>query len=165
MADAPKNEATSSSWGAFEIGIAVLIIVALLSRNTVSENTKTSEVQTADLAIDTTEDYTCGLQVTSPARNAEVGSTFTLRGVTEGCYWDIKEGVVLSYQVIDAQGTPVSDFKIVRQTFDVFPYIFEENVVFTTTPKTKSGFIVLLAPHPTTDNQTVSVRIPIRFKK
>lgn len=164
MPDAPKTE-SSSSWGAFEIGIVVLIVVALLSRNTISENTKTSEGQTPDSVIGTTEDYSCGLQVTSPARNARISNSFTLRGITEGCYWNTKEGVVLSYQVIDAEGTPVSDFKIVRQTGDIFPYVFEENVTLTTTPKTKNGFIVFLAPYPTTDNQTVSVRIPIRFQE
>lgn len=167
MADAPKTEAPSSSWGALEIGIVVLIVVALLSKDSIQNSSgNTNEDLSRGITADQV-DYSCGLQVTSPARNSVVSTSFTLRGITEGCYWVPKNGVVLSYQVIDGQGTAVSDFKTITQdpSVLVIPFVFEESVILTNTPKTKEGFIIFTAPALSTENQSVTVRIPIRFEK
>jgi hypothetical protein len=164
MADAPKTE-SSSSWGVFEIGIVVLIVVALLSKGNISQDTNQPTTINNNSTETSQEGYFCGLQVTSPAKNAIVTNSFTLRGITEGCYWNVREGAILSYQVIDDAGVPVSALVQVTKTSDAFPYVFEEMVTLTTTPSARSGFIVLIAPNPDTNNQTVSVRIPIRFQK
>jgi hypothetical protein len=166
MADAPKTE-SSSSWGALEIGIVVLIIVAILSRDNVQNSSGNTNEELPAGSISEQVDYSCGLQVTSPARNSSVNASFTLRGITEGCYWVPKNGVVLSYQVIDGQGAPVSDFKTIMQnpSAPVIPFVFEESVVLTNTPKTKEGTIIFTAPALSTENQSVTVRIPIRFEK
>lgn len=166
MADAPKTE-SGSGWGAFEIGIVVLIIVALLSRG----DNRASETIQPENTNPVVEDnrYSLGIQITSPTTNTIVGSTFTLRGIVEGGYWNpnSSDGVIASYQVIDAEGVPLSDFKTIKKDSAVYTpsYVFEDTVVLTRIPKTKTGTIVLLSSTPDAENQTVSVRIPIRFQK
>jgi len=166
MADAPKTEG-GSGWGAFEIGIVVLIIVALLSRGD-NRTSETTQPENTNPAVEDNR-YSLGIQITSPNRNTLVGSTFTLRGIVEGGYWNPNplDGIVASYQVIDAEGVPLSDFKTIKKDSTVYTssYVFEDTVVLTRTPKTKTGTIVLLSSTPDAENQTVSVRIPIRFQK
>lgn len=159
MADAPKSE--GSSWGAFEIGIIILIVLALFSRNSV-ENSTSKKIDSGGVIEEA--NYFCGLQVTSPTQNTVVSSSFTLRGIIEGCYWNIKDGKVISYQVIDDEGSPVSDFVVVKQKTEIFPYVFEETISLSVTPKTSKGYLLLISPSPDSENKTVSVRIPIRFK-
>ena len=167
MADAPKAE-SSSGWGAFEIGIVVLIVIALLSKLD-DKNSPTTQTDTQDTALVSDAQYALGIQITSPSKNERIGTTFTLRGVIEGGYWNPNptDGVVLSYQVIDSQGTPVSTLRSIVKNPAIYnsSYVFEDTGTLSGRPATQTGFVVLVSPSPDSGNQTVSIRIPIRFEK
>lgn len=166
MADAPKTE-SSSGWGAFEIGLVVIIVIALLTKGGALDTSNSSDDQNTT-QTQQQDTYADGIQITSPARKAVVGKNFTLRGVIDGGYWNPNpaDGNLLSYQVIDDQGVPLSEFKTIKKdpTLTHASYVFEENVTLTNQPKTKTGMIIFVSPTVDANNQTVSLRFPIRFE-
>ncbi len=166
MADAPK-EGGGSSWGPFEIGVIILLLIALTGSIEKGEPYKPLATKPASEVIEKKQPaHSCGISVTSPSSNEYLsGGAVLLRGITDGCLWKPDGSTILFVQVINAYGAPLSDYiKIESEYKEVpIPYVFEKNILLFSEKKTKTGTVILVAPHPDEDGTTVTLRIPVRF--
>lgn len=162
MADAPSG----GKWEPFEIAVVVILLGGLLMRLTGTlpkTNTPSSESSTTTTTqTQAGEQHTCGLSIARPHSLEKVTSSVTLNGNLTGCNWYPKDGIALYAQVVDARGTPVSDYTAVAASDLSDTPSFMTMLPITGTPKKGTGYVILVAAK-NTQARTITARIPIKF--
>lgn len=166
MADAPSSGG-GSSWGAFEVILALLLAVALLSNignNTTKDSTKPTTTTPKKTTVSKIDDSAnrCGLAVTAPLSLQKVSGSVRLSGVITGCNWKPSENTALFAQVINGAGVPVSEFIAVQNNnTDLINTAFDTNIEITGN-QTGTGYLILIPATPVAD-KSITVRIPLQF--
>lgn len=157
MADAPSG---NSSWGAFEIILVCLLVLAILSNigrgGSSYKPPLASENPSENLSINNNESA-CGISITNPISYTKVTNTVRLSGLTTGCNWAPKESIALYAQVIDAKGKPLSEYTPVLNTnTDFFNVSFDTSIpLYRQT--TGNGYLLLIPAN----GKPLSYRIPL----
>ncbi len=163
MADAPSGG--GSSWGAFEVILALLLGVALLSNiggknNTKPTTTDSPKKETVSKVDDSAN--RCGLAVTAPLSLQKVSGSVRLSGVITGCNWKPDGATALFAQVINGAGVPLSDFvSVQRNDSDIINTAFDTTIVITGNPS-GTGYLILIPATPVAE-KSITVRIPLKF--
>ncbi len=166
MADAPASSG-GSGWGAFEIVLGVLLLIALLSNiGNKGEPYKPLEVADEKIAqIAPVDDSSnrCGLSVTSPLSLEKVSTAVHVSGFVTGCNWQPDGTTALFAQVINGGGVPISDFVAVQNNnTDVINTAFDTAIVLGSTAKSGTGYLILM-PAKKIGDKNITVRIPIKI--
>lgn len=152
-----------SSWGAFEIVLGIILLIGLLDRlsnrfpGIIKQSSSTDTVGYADAS--------CGLSVTTPTANQTVGRDVSITGISGTCNWEPLGAIALFAQVVDARGNPLSQYTPIQVDGDMSALgkvEFSGTVAVTDIAKTKTGY-VFLVPAQQTSEESVSVRIPVKF--
>jgi hypothetical protein len=163
MADAPSGG--GSGWGAFEVILALLLGIALLSA--ISNNgvatppfKDTPKKETISKVDDSAN--RCGLSVSAPLSMQKTYGSVRLSGLTSGCNWPLNETTVLFAQVINGAGMPVSDFITVQKNdSDIINNAFDTTIQINGNP-TGTGYLILI-PAKQQEGKSITVRIPLQF--
>lgn len=165
MADAPASGGGGSSWGAFEVILALLLGVALLSNIGGKNTTKSIPVDSSKKeTVSKVDDSAnrCGLAVTAPLSLQKVSGSVRLSGVITGCNWKPDGNTALFAQVINGAGVPVSEFISVQSNnTDIINTAFDTTIVITGNPS-GTGYLILIPATPVVE-KSITVRIPLKF--
>lgn len=162
MADAPAPK--SSSWGAFEVILGLLLAVGLISTIQGKPISSTTKEQKPKENISLPDDSVnrCGLSITAPLSLQNVSGSVRLSGSVNGCNWKPDGNKVLFAQIINGGGVPVSDFVTVMGNGTNFlTAAFDTNIYINGNP-TGTGYLILIPATPVVD-KSIAVRIPLRF--
>ncbi len=166
MADAPSSGG-GSSWGAFEVILALLLAIGLFSNITgkpitpVTSSPSTPSPNTT-LTTPSGSSNRCGLSITAPLSLEKVSTAVHLSGVVTGCNWKPQGTTALFAQLVNGGGVPVSDFISVQTNgTDILNSAFDTLIPVTGTP-TGTGYLILV-PATTQSEKAVTVRIPLHF--
>lgn len=163
MADAPSGG--GSSWGAFEVILALLLGVALLSNIGGKNTTKTTTVDSPKKeTVSKVDDSAnrCGLAVTAPLSLQKVSGSVRLSGVITGCNWKPDGTTALFAQVINGAGVPLSEFVSVQSNeTDIINTAFDTTIAITGNPS-GTGYLILIPATPVAE-KSITVRIPLKF--
>lgn len=160
MAD---DKGGGSSWGAFEIVLGIILLIGLLDRistripGIVKDSSTRESVGYADAS--------CGLSVTTPVSQQTIGRDVAIKGISGTCNWEPLGTIALFAQVVDAKGSPLSSYTPISVVGDMSALgkvEFSGTVAVTDISKTKTGY-VFLVPAQQASEESVSVRIPIKF--
>jgi hypothetical protein len=163
MADAPSGG--GSSWGAFEVILALVLGIGLLSaisnKGQVTPLIKdTPKKETVSKVDDSTN--RCGLAITSPLSSQKVSDSVRLSGVVSGCNWIADGSTALFAQLINGAGMPVSDFiTVTNNGSDIINTAFDTTININGSP-TGTGYLILI-PAKQKEGKSISVRIPLQF--
>ncbi len=163
MADAPSGG--GSNWGAFEVILALLLGVALLSniggKNTPKTATDTTAKKESVSKLDDSANR-CGLAITAPLSLQKVSGSVRLSGVTTGCNWKPDGTTALFAQVINGAGVPVSEFVSVQNNgTNSINTAFDTTITITGNPS-GTGYLILIPATPVVE-KAITVRIPLQF--
>jgi hypothetical protein len=163
MADAPSGG--GSSWGAFEVILALLLGIALLSAISnkgvatppFKETTKKETISKVDDSANR-----CGLSISAPLSMQKTYGSVRLSGLTSGCNWPLEGTTALFAQVINGAGVPVSDFITVQKNdSDILNNAFDTTIQINGNP-TGTGYLILI-PAKQQEGKSITVRIPLQF--
>lgn len=167
MADAPASGGGGSSWGAFEVILALLLGVALLSniggKNTTNKK-PSSEVIPKKETVSKIDDSAnrCGLAITAPLSLQKVSGSVKLSGVITGCNWKPDGNTALFAQVINSVGEPISEFIAVQKNdSDIINVAFDTTISISGNPS-GTGYLILIPATPVAQ-KSITVRIPLKF--
>ncbi len=161
MADAAPSG--GSSWGPFEIIIALVLAMGVLNaisgKNTIPTVNPDSSKEVVGLSE---KDKRCGLSVISPVSLEKVSNSIRLEGSVSGCRWNASEDTALYAQVITGGGVPVSEYvAVVINNTDEKKKTFNMAISLKDAPTSGTGYVLLLPA--VSEKEAVSVRIPVRF--
>lgn len=162
MADAPAPK--TSSWGAFEVILGLLLAIGLISSiqgkpisSTVNEKKAKEVVSPLDDSVNR-----CGLSITAPLSLQNVSGVVRLSGSVNGCNWKPDGNKVLFAQVINGAGVPVSDFVTVMGNGTNFLTAAFDTTIYINGNPTGTGYLILIPATPVVE-RSIAVRIPLRF--
>ena len=171
MADEKPSGGGGSGWGPFEVILAILLGVALVSRLQGEDYKPLATdpvVKPQTIKQSNSKDKSCGLATYRPAPLETVRGSVTLEGRSSGCNWKAQSDVALYAQVVDARDNPVSAYTTVYtstpdNTGDVS---FSTTIRLTATPDTNTGYVLLLpANNLSLGEKQITVRLPIQFEQ
>ena len=164
MADAPSSGG-GSGWGAFEVVLALILAIGLLSNLNGNKNKTVLNVtppKTTISPIDTSANR-CGLSITSPLSLEKVSNSVRISGSVNGCNWNPSGNTALFAQVITGGGVPVSDFiTVTNNGANFLNTSFDTTIAINGNPNPGTGYLILIPATQTTEKQ-ITVRIPVRF--
>lgn len=161
MADAAPSG--GSSWGPFEIIIALVLAMGVL--NAISGKNIVSDVNpnsSKEITVLSEKDKRCGLSIISPVSLEKVSNSIRLEGSVSGCRWNSSNDVALYAQVITGGGVPVSDYiAVVINNTDDIKKTFNMAISLNDTSRSGTGYVLLIPA--VSEKEAISVRIPIQF--
>ena len=162
MADAPAPK--TSSWGAFEVILGLLLAIGLISSiqgKPISSITK-EEKPKEKISLPDDSQNRCGLSITTPLSLQNVSGYVRVSGSVNGCNWKPDGNKALFAQIINGAGVPVSDFVTVMGNGSNFlTTAFDTTIIINGNP-TGTGYLILIPATPIVERST-TVRIPLRF--
>ncbi len=161
MAD---DKGGGSSWSPIEIIVALILVIAILSRISGKEITPITATPQHTSDSSTQATVGCTIRVSKPKPLEVVTGDFVdVQGAAVGCGSIV--GTNFSVVIIGENGVALTDIVPVPLTYtdteNNLP--FQVAVSFTTRPTTGSGYIVI-TPASAIDGSITGARIPIRFK-
>lgn len=163
MADAPSSG--GSSWGPFEVILALVLGIGLLSaisnKGQVTPLIKDTPKKETVSKLDDSANR-CGLSVSLPLSSQKVSGSVRLSGLVSGCNWVADGTTALFAQVINGAGMPVSDFVTVSNNGSDFIHTAFDTVININGNPSGTGYLILI-PAKQKEGKSISVRIPLQF--
>ncbi len=163
MADAPSG---GSSWGAFEVVLVCLLVIAILSNigkgGGMSQTSFGGGGNTSTTEPLNSSDDSCGISVTNPLSFTKVSNSVRISGLLTGCNWNASGPVALYAQVVDGKGKPLSEYTpVTNDNRDLINVSFDTSI-FLYRQATGSGYLILIPATPLS-GKSISYRIPLTF--
>jgi len=166
MADAPAGG--GSSWGPFEIILAVVLGIGLISTlsghplNSDSTNTASTKVKTSNnTSVSVNNVNGCSITLTRPAVHESIATAVTIIGTVGSCNDGTTVQTVYA-QVVDSKGTLLSNYTPITVDTTSIPNTFNATVPLTGTALSTTGYLIVAGPS-TADGTTQDVRVAIKF--
>jgi hypothetical protein len=161
MADAPAG---GSGGGLAGVEIIVLVVLAIGAISVLSGNPIKPVNNTAPSS--TTSNTTapqCGIKLSRPIKNERITNLVTVVGTVTSCDQTPLLATVLTAQVVDKSGAPMSDLThITMAAATDSSASFSGALPITGNPLPGTGYLIITGP-TRPDGTSLSVRTPIRF--